>query len=170
MPPPNTHTHSLPSPPPSRGSSHGHCAARNLSQHTGARCLPLCARSPSRTRRHCTVWQAKFVHQILDAVSIVSCIGDREVEHGGDAYTVNVGGDDFEDAMLTQTAGPSYRHIIDLNATDRSLFINPLGQNGNQLSTHYDNLLDMWSTGKYLRMHTTDYDAGSTSVVIAQSP
>ena len=96
----------------------------------------------------------------------MSCIGDRKVSHGGDAYTVNVGGYDFEDPMLTQTAGPSYRHIIDLNETEESLFINPMGQNGNQLSAHYDNLLDMWSTGKYLRMHTTGYAADSTAVVV----
>ena len=80
-------------------------------------------------------------------------VGDREVEHGGDSFTVNVGGYDFDDKDLTQHAGPSYRQIIDLNNTESSLFINPMGQNGNELSSEYDNLLQMWSSGQYVIHH-----------------
>ena len=81
----------------------------------------------------------------------LSCIADRQVEHGGDDSTVNVGHVN-NNAGMTQTAGPSYRHIVDLSSMDESKFLNPLGQSGDMFSYFYDNLLDMWSQGVYMNM------------------
>ena len=35
-----------------------------------------------------------------------------------------------------------------------SLYLNPLGQSGNEFSAQYDNLLAAWSDGDYLAMRT----------------
>ena len=63
--------------------------------------------------------------------------------------------------------GPSYRQVVSLCELEDncgllthradsgpfgSLFINPVGQSGNLLSPHYDNLTKMWGTGEYLEM------------------
>ena len=97
------------------------------------------------------VHRAVFEHQILHTTPL-ACLGDRQVEHGGDDSTVNVGHVN-SDAAMTQTAGPSYRHLVDLSAPDvNSLFLNPLGQSGDVFSYLYDNLLNMWSTGRYMKM------------------
>ena len=59
--------------------------------------------------------QARFSHQVLGH-SPLACLADREVEHGGDATTVNVGGKALfpetsggSGAIIFQTEGPSYR-------------------------------------------------------------
>eukprot|EP00039_Didymoeca_costata_P001838 m.55528 g.55528 ORF g.55528 m.55528 type:complete len:949 (-) comp10988_c0_seq2:129-2975(-) len=106
--------------------------------------------------------QATFVHQILNS-SIAKCIGDRSVAHGGDEFTVNVGHFDFDDPNLGQTAGPSYRQIVDLSNLENSLFLNPLGQDGDQLNVHYDDLLAAWSQGEYLAMKTKAYPIASST-------
>jgi len=65
---------------------------------------------------------------------------------GGDEYTVNVA----HAAELAGTAyfqvsdGPSYRHILDFSDLENSRFIHPMGQSGNILSPHYDDLLQTW--------------------------
>lgn len=87
--------------------------------------------------------------------------------HGGDDFTVNVGHYTPYDPSMQQTAGPSYRQIVDLSSLDKSLFLNPMGQSGNELSPHYDNLLPLWSQGQYIPMRMTGFDADvATSVVI----
>ncbi len=98
------------------------------------------------------VHRALFEHQILH-VTPVACAADRVVEHGGDDSTVNVGHVSNADGDMAQVAGPSYRHLVDLDAPDaQSVFLNPLGQSGDPFNRLYDNLLDMWSQGLYLRM------------------
>lgn len=52
---------------------------------------------------------------------------------------------------------PSYRQIVNLADVEASLFLNPLGQNGNQLQPNYDDLLPLWSNGEYMAMKTRGY-------------
>lgn len=67
------------------------------------------------------------------------------------------------DPLFMQSAGPSYRGVYDLATVgasagdERSVFLNPLGQSGNILSTDYDNLLQDWSQTRYLSMLTRGY-------------
>lgn len=63
----------------------------------------------------------------------------------GDGNTVNATGG----ANFKQGAGASYREIFDLSDWDNSLAINTPGQSGQPGSTHYSDLLQMWSEGKY---------------------
>jgi acyl-homoserine lactone acylase PvdQ len=58
-----------------------------------------------------------------------------------------------------------FRHIVDLGDVERSLYLNPLGQNGNQLSSMYDNLLEKWSIGQYLNMTTAGYTVAERKVL-----
>jgi penicillin amidase len=68
------------------------------------------------------------------------------VGRGGDGSTVNAtsSGSDFR-----QTSGASYRQILDLSDWDRSVATNVPGQSGEPGSPHYDDLLQLWSEGKY---------------------
>lgn len=101
---------------------------------------------------------ATFTHQVLGK-SPLGCLADRTVGHGGDFSTVNVGHSKLTDPTFPQTAGPSYRQVVDLASPASSLFLNPLGQNGNLFSKHYDNLVRDWAEGDYLPMTTV---AGSS--------
>ena len=91
---------------------------------------------------------ARAEHEVLHG-SALGCLGDRSVGHGGDAYTVNVGGFELQDSARTQTHGPSVRHIL---AGQGSRWVQPMGQEGDLLSTDYDSLLEMWAQGEYLQM------------------
>lgn len=105
------------------------------------------------------VHQALFVHEILNA-STFKCLGNRQIAHGGDDYTVNVGHYDYNDDEMTQGAGPSYRQIVDFSELENSLFLNPLGQFGMELSDHYDDLLPKWAQGDYMPMQTNRSNFG----------
>ncbi len=69
-------------------------------------------------------------------------VGRRYVQHGGDGYTVNVG--PYSSTSFIQSAGPSYREIVDLSNLDASLFVHPMGQMGSEFSPLYSNLLADW--------------------------
>jgi len=63
----------------------------------------------------------------------------------GDATTVNAtGGPDFK-----QSAGASYREILDLSDWDRSVTTNAPGELGNPNDPFYDNLIGDWQWGLY---------------------
>lgn len=50
---------------------------------------------------------------------------------------------------------------MDLASPQSSLFLNPLGQDGNEFSSDYDNLLVDWTVGHYLPMQNMGYpDSG----------
>eukprot|EP00040_Diaphanoeca_grandis_P034965 m.218586 g.218586 ORF g.218586 m.218586 type:complete len:1013 (-) comp33271_c0_seq2:43-3081(-) len=108
---------------------------------------------------------ASFTHTIFNSAEIIKCIGNRETQHGGDGATVNVGGFAFSEDDHPQTHGPSYRHIVDMGALQESVFLNPPGQSGVQLSSHYDDMLSLWSEGKYVPMRTSDYDVEYTDKI-----
>ncbi len=55
----------------------------------------------------------------------------------------------FEDDTFDQLDGASYRQIVDLANWDNSRAINVPGQSGQPRSKHYDDLLPLWSEGRY---------------------
>lgn len=63
----------------------------------------------------------------------------------GDANTVNVTGG----ANFTQTAGASFREVIDLADFDRSIVTNVPGQSADPRSPHYADLLELWGRDAY---------------------
>jgi penicillin amidase len=60
----------------------------------------------------------------------------------------------YDDREMAQNHGPSYRQIVDFSDLEASLFLNPLGQSGLQLTEQYDDLITKWSSGEYLPMQT----------------
>lgn len=99
-----------------------------------------------------------FAHIILGQ-SPLKCMANREIGHGGDGSSVNVGMFALEDidGDMHQVAGPSYRQIIDLGDMPASRYLNPLGQDGNEFSTGYTALLEKWARGEYLPMDLESY-------------
>lgn len=104
------------------------------------------------------IHQATFEHQLL-AGTPLQCLANRATFHGGDDTTVNVGHMDLTDDALPQGAGPSFRHVANLASLDASAFVHPMGQDGATLSTNYDSLLPLWTTGRYLSMASTQLSA-----------
>jgi len=74
----------------------------------------------------------------------------------GDAYTVNVGQTDFNDAFEPYASrhAASLRAVYDLADLEGSLFIHSAGQSGNPLSRHYRDLSALWARGEYVPMLT----------------
>jgi hypothetical protein len=64
--------------------------------------------------------QAAFSHPVLSS-SMLGCLVDRLAAHGGDDSSINVGGFDLTSDDFRQTAGPSYRQIIDVGSLGEPL-------------------------------------------------
>ncbi len=108
-------------------------------------------------------------HEILHG-TVLECLGDRHVGHGGDAFTVNVGGWALSDSDHVQTHGPSVRHVMQGSEEEEeeeegggapggsgrpatsSRWVMPLGQEGDLLAAGYDDLMGAWARGEYLDM------------------
>jgi penicillin amidase len=69
-------------------------------------------------------------------------VGD--LARGGDSYTVTAtGGDD------NQTAGGSFKIVVDTEDWDTALGLNNPGQSGDVNDPHYRDLYELWARGKY---------------------
>jgi penicillin G amidase len=89
----------------------------------------------------------RFQHP-LDKMSNDETVLDRgPIPRPGDDYTVNA--THFSESSFSQVAGASYREIFDLSDWDNSVGVNVPGQSGQPTSPHYDDLLSLWSAGRY---------------------
>jgi penicillin G amidase len=87
-------------------------------------------------------------HHPLDKLSGGAELLDRgPVERPGDGDVLQATW--FEDDSFDQLDGASYRQIVDLADWDNSRAINVPGQSGQPRSKHYDDLLPLWSEGRY---------------------
>jgi len=93
---------------------------------------------------------AVFDHGVMTHQPQLRRFFDREIAHGGDRFTVNMGAYDF--ATFRMNHGPSYRQIVALGHPEQSYWIHPMGQSGNVLSRHYADLLPLWAAVEYLPM------------------
>jgi penicillin amidase len=86
-----------------------------------------------------------FAHPLADTPPRQKLFNLGPIERGGDAQTPNAtSGPGFK-----QSAGASYRHILDLADWDRSVFTSAPGQSGQPGSPHYADLLPLWAERKY---------------------
>jgi penicillin amidase len=86
-----------------------------------------------------------FRHPLANTPARGSVFNRGPIERGGDSLTPNAtSGPNFR-----QASGASYRHILDFADWDRSVFTSTPGQSGQPASPHYDDLLPLWSEGKY---------------------
>ena len=97
---------------------------------------------------------AVFDHGVMTHQPQLRRFFDREIAHGGDRFTVNMGAYDF--ATFRMNHGPSYRQIVVLGHPEQSYWIHPMGQSGNVLSRHYADLLPLWAAVEYLHMGSGD--------------
>lgn len=86
-----------------------------------------------------TVHTAKFRHPLSAQYDLPAA------SRSGDALTVNATGG----AGFSQTAGASYREVIDLADFDRSIVTNVPGQSADPRSPHYADLLPLWASDQY---------------------
>jgi penicillin amidase len=87
--------------------------------------------------------QARFPHAIVKSFDLPS------VRRGGDGTTVNA----TSGAGWLQTAGASFREIIDLSNWDNSWATSTPGQSGQPGSPHYGDLLALWGRGEYFPLN-----------------
>lgn len=88
--------------------------------------------------------RASFEHPLAFTPERQAFMNLRPVPRGGDGTTPNATG-----AAARQTAGASYREVIDLSDWDRSRTINVPGESGQPGSPYYGNLLSLWADGQY---------------------
>ena len=90
-------------------------------------------------------WRYGAVHVAVFRHPLASKYDLPEASRGGDANTVYAtGGRDYR-----QSAGASFREIIDLADFDRSVVTNVPGQSADPRSKHYGDLLSLWAKDDY---------------------
>ncbi|HEY3784778.1 MAG TPA: penicillin acylase family protein [Steroidobacteraceae bacterium] len=98
-------------------------------------------------------WSWGALHKVyfrhaLDAAPGLGPLLDRgPVQRPGDGEVVQA--TSFDADSFDQVAGASYREIFDLSDWDKSVAVNVPGQSGQPGSKHFDDLLPLWSAGKY---------------------
>jgi penicillin amidase len=85
-----------------------------------------------------------FEHPLAFTTERKAVLNLPDAARGGDGTTPNATG-----AGARQTAGASYREVIDLADWDRSTTINVPGASGQAESPHYADLLPLWADGRY---------------------
>ena len=109
------------------------------------------------------VHHAVFAHSVLNGVPLVGRWLRREVPHGGDWSTIDVG-PIFAPKPFEQHALPGYRQIIDLSPANDSRFLDAVGQSGHMLSPHYDDALPLWAAGKQRKMRMEPSEVASGAI------
>ncbi|MCK6451722.1 MAG: penicillin acylase family protein [Alphaproteobacteria bacterium] len=98
--------------------------------------------------------QATFSHPVLGKLWLVRRWSDLVLPSDGDAFTINRGlgaiGDD--DEPFAHLHGASFRAVYDLADLDNSRFMQPTGQSGHPLSSHYSDLGRRWRDGRTVRI------------------
>jgi penicillin amidase len=91
--------------------------------------------------------QVRFLHPLDQATGGADLLDRGPVPRGGDGDVLQATG--FGDDSFAQLTGASYREIFDLADWDESRAINVPGQSGQPSSKHYDDLVALWSEGRY---------------------
>jgi penicillin amidase len=90
-------------------------------------------------------WRYGDIHLALFRHPLSAKYDLPPASRGGDGNTVYATpGRDFK-----QTAGASFREIIDMANFDRSVVTNVPGQSADPRSKHYSDLLPLWANDKY---------------------
>lgn len=97
---------------------------------------------------------ARHEHRPFGRQPVLARWFDIRVPTAGDAYTVNVARNNFNDERepFASRHAASLRAIYDLADLEKSLFIHSGGQSGNLLSEHYDAFTQAWAKNQYIPM------------------
>lgn len=96
------------------------------------------------------VHRAKFSHGLLERLPVPESWVAPVMETDGDGSSLNRGS--FAFGNFKHVHGAGLRAIYDLKSPEQSRFVIACGQSGNPLSAHYDDQLDRWRDGDYLRL------------------
>jgi acyl-homoserine lactone acylase PvdQ len=88
--------------------------------------------------------RASFEHALAGTPARRAVMNMPDVPRGGDSTTPNATG-----SGARQTAGASFRLVLDVANWDRSTTINVPGASGQPGSPHYADLLPLWADGRY---------------------
>lgn len=107
-----------------------------------------------------SVHTARFSHPVLSRVPVVGRFADRSFPADGGNFTINRGASRIWDRRrpFESVHGAGFRAIYDLAQLDRSRFIIATGQSGSPFSSHYDDLMDVWREGRYIRLNLSRQD------------
>ena len=105
--------------------------------------------------------QATFAHPIFGRIPVLRHLSDIRIDSGGGAYTVNRAQPRLTDPQnpFASIHGPGYRAIYDLSDLNASLFATATGQSGNMLSAYYDDNIEAWRDGQYIKIPKSREDA-----------
>jgi penicillin amidase len=97
---------------------------------------------------------ARHEHRPFSRQPLLARLFDITVPSPGDAFTVNVGRNNFNDEAqpYANRHAASLRAIYDLSDLEKSLYIHSGGQSGNILSDHYDAFTQAWAKNEYIPM------------------
>jgi penicillin amidase len=104
-----------------------------------------------RSWRWDAVHRSIFAHSVFNTVPVIGRWLRREVPHGGDWSSVDVG-PVSPVRPFEQHPVPGYRQIVDLSPANDSRFLDAVGQSGHGLSPHYDDALPLWAAHRYRTM------------------
>jgi penicillin G amidase len=101
-------------------------------------------------------WQWGNLHQMSFRPAIASLAGPEVQAHlclppvtlGGSGNTPHAAS--FDPPQFAVVAGASVRVVLDIGNWDNSVAINAPGQSGDAASSHYGDLLQPWSQGRYV--------------------
>ena len=97
--------------------------------------------------------QARFRHQLFGLIPVLGSLVEPAIAHGGGTFAPNAGIVSFDaDSLFEQVHGAGFRAVYDFADLERSRFMQALGQSGNFLSPHYDDLLPLWAAGKMISL------------------
>ncbi len=88
--------------------------------------------------------RAFFEHPLASTPARKTVFNTGDEARGGDSTTPNATG-----TGPRQTAGASFREVIDVSNWDRSMTINVPGLSGQPGSAHYADLFPVWTSGRY---------------------
>lgn len=90
-----------------------------------------------------------FQHTPFSEIKVLDKVFGRKLPNGGSVATVNVADANYKASIgYEQRLGATFRQIMQF---DDYQFINSTGQSGHPLSTHYDDMMQLYSRGQYIR-------------------
>ncbi len=97
---------------------------------------------------------ATFQHQFLGRFPVLRQLTEIAIPTDGGPFTVNRGVARLTegDSMFNHVHGPGFRAIYDLSDLADTRFMIGTGQSGHPLSRHYDDLIERWRDGLYVRV------------------
>ena len=98
--------------------------------------------------------RVEFNHLIFGRIPLIRTMFNQSVETGGGQFTPNKGAYRYRDENkpFENKHGPGYRGVYDLADSQNSCFVIATGQSGNPISPFYDNFIQLWNSGKSIKL------------------